>query len=295
MNRGGVDPRNRRRRVRSSAPAGTRVETLPDGSRVSTTAASRQAAATRERVARQRAEERSKKATKATNTAMDFMGRFGMIPGHSPKPSSFLLSPDEMRAREIGDTVRQLHGMRDRGTAPSTWVGPFTPQINRNEPEDAPAPQAPRAPLQRATVRQSPSELFDEATRRTQAREAQGARERQSFYGPGGAGVATPDQAFNNTRRQREAGAMSRSMDGYRRFNFDAPEDFEAAMSYKPPFAFQRAGQGIGGSPEVNEEAARLGMDPAAKRYLDEQDRQRQMAGLLYSAPMGLYNYLFGD
>jgi hypothetical protein len=92
----------------------------------------------------------------------------------------------------------------------------------------------------------------------------------------------------------------------YRRFNFDSPEEFDLAMSFNPitpQGTLQRGrwggvgnrGQGIGGSPEVNEEAARLGMEPVAKRYLDEQDRQRQMAGLLYSAPMGMYNYLFGD
>lgn len=269
-NRGGGDPRNRRRRVRSSAPAGTRVETLPDGNQVSVTPAMR------------RLGERQKRKEQKQS-----------LPARTPtKPSDLLLSPEEMRNREIGNTMRQLQGMRDRGNAPSTWVGPFTPQINRNEPEATPAPRAPRAPLQRATVRQSPSDLFDEASRRTQSREAQGARERQSFYGPGGAGVATPDQAFNNTRRQREAGAMSRG--GYRPFNRDSPEDFDAATSFKPA-PFQMEGRGIGGSPAVNEEAARLGMDPEAKRYLDEQDRRRQMAGLLYSAPMGLYNYLFGD
>lgn len=32
-------------------------------------------------------------------------------------------------------------------------------------------------------------------------------------------------------------------------------------------------------------------MAPEDQRYLDEQDRQRQMAGLLYSFPAGLVNW----
>ena len=122
INRGGVDPRNRRRRVRSSAPAGTRVETLPDGTQVSVTPAM-QRNRSREQ---QRERALADKATAATNQAMTLMGTLGMIPGQASSgrgASDFLMTPEELKNRRIANTLQQISNMRYSGAAPRSWYG----------------------------------------------------------------------------------------------------------------------------------------------------------------------------
>jgi hypothetical protein len=117
INRGGVDPRNRRRRVRSSAPAGTRVETLPDGTQVSVTPKMRGA-----RVRQQQKDSAlESKATRATNETMRLLSSFGMIPGQPA--NDLVLSPEEMKNRRRASTLQQISNMRYSGAAPRSWYG----------------------------------------------------------------------------------------------------------------------------------------------------------------------------
>lgn len=104
--RRGMDPRKRRRRVRSAAPEGTRVETNPDGTQVSTTRKSRRLAENlKSRQAAQAAREQILADVRTPVTASDI-----------------LMSPDEMRMRDRAGAMRRMSNMRFRGTAPSSWM-----------------------------------------------------------------------------------------------------------------------------------------------------------------------------
>ena len=57
---------------------------------------------------------------------MDFMGRFGMIPGQASsgrRASDFLMTPEELKNRRIANTLQQISNMRYSGAAPQSWYG----------------------------------------------------------------------------------------------------------------------------------------------------------------------------
>jgi hypothetical protein len=116
-NRGGSDPRNRRRRVRSSAPAGTRVETLPDGTQVSVTPKMRGMRVRQQ----QKTSGTEAKSTKATNETMRFLSSMGMIPGQGT--SDFIMTPEETERRRRAAAMQKMANMRYSGSAPSSWYG----------------------------------------------------------------------------------------------------------------------------------------------------------------------------
>lgn len=276
--RRGMDPR-KRRRIASGRPAGTQVITNPDGTQVSVSG----------QTARQMSNEARREA-RAKRVAEVAAGQ------KRTKPSDLLLSPEEMRMRDRAGAMKAIRSMMDRGVAPSSWEGSVTPQTSLPE---APKSQKTREPLKRAQVKFDPS---------WEAAQGRGLKPtiNPNPNAPGSPLVTTPDQQFVNTRRQRQNEAMARKV------NQDLETFKERSLAQKygtqyldpntqfqyiRDFPFPRQSQGVlmGGSPQVNELAARMAMSPEDRRYLDEQDRQRQMAGLLYSAPTGIYNYLFGD
>lgn len=262
----------------AAAPAGTKIITNPDGTQVSVTPKSvRESSNTARRQLR------------AKRVAEVAAGQ------KRTKPSDLLLSPEEMRMRDRAGAMKAIRSMMDSGVAPPSWKGPVTLQTSATEPPKDQKTQKTREPLKRALVKFDPSWEF-----------AQGrgpvARPNPNPNAPGSPLVATPSQQFANTRRQRQNEAMARKVSR----DLENFKDSRLAQLYgtqvldpklKPQFIsdipFPRRGKGIGmgGVPTVNEAVARMAMSPEDRRYLDEQDRQRKMAGLLYSAPTGLVNW----
>ena len=260
--RRGMDPR-KRRRIASGRPAGTQVITNPDGTQVSVSG----------QTARQASNDARREA-RAKRVAEVAAGQ------KRTKPSDLLLSPEEMRMRDRAGAMKAIRSMMDRGVAPPSWKGPVTPQTPATETPKDQKTQKTRDPLKRALVKFDPSWEF-----------AQGrgpvARPNPNPNAPGSPLVATPSQQFANTRPQRQFAALARMAQDNERTR--GPFDFYSSPE-STPRPFRTEGNGLR-VPSVNEAGARLAMSPEDRRYLDEQDRQRQMAGLLYSFPTGLANW----
>lgn len=252
--RRGMDPRKRRKLAARGRPAGARVETNPDGTQVSTTAKSRREEANAK--ARANADEARKKARRKV--------------------------VEKKAERATTDALGLVNRVTSLATNPVASTAPV-PAANEAiaTPSRTFSEGTPQNKPRRAAVRFDPSWEF-----------AQGRGPKPSINpnpnAPGSPLVATPEQQFINTRPQRQFAALSRMAQANEKTQ--GPFDWYSDPS-RNPSPFQTEGKGVGGVPAVNETVARMNMSPEDRRYLDEQDFQRQVAGLLYSFPTGLVNW----